>query len=315
MTKHKPVLLQEAIDALDIKKGNTYLDVTLGGGGHSIKILERLAGKGTLITLDLDENALTNFSQKLEDQGFKKKQSENNENKDLGHFAKDGLKVLLIKENFRNIDQVLKKHNIKQVSGILADLGLSTDQIYGVEGISYLKDEKLDMRLSRDTEVTAADLLNGLYKKELIELFEKLADIDFATDLANEILKQRKQGPLKTTTQLKRLIQKVVPLPKRKGTNRQPEAKVFQALRIAVNDELGSLRVFLPLALEALAPEGRLAVISFHSGEDRIVKNFIQENQSTGKVEVIEKLIRPSKKETLENPRSSSAKLRVVKKI
>lgn len=315
MTKHKPVLLQEAVDALEVEKGNTYLDVTLGGGGHSVKILEKLEGKGTLITLDLDENAITNFSQKLEDQGFKKKQNKNDKNKDQEHFTKDGLKVLLIKENFRNIDQVLKQLKIDKPAGILADLGLSTDQIYGVEGISYLKNERLDMRFDKNVSITAADLLNGLYKKELVELFEKLADISFANELANEIVKERKTSPFTTTTQLKRLIQKVVPLPKRQGTNRFPEAKVFQALRIAVNDELGSLRVFLPLALEALAPGGRLAVISFHSGEDRIMKNFVQENQSNGKVEVIEKLIRPSKKETLENPRSSSAKLRVVKKI
>lgn len=306
MTKHKPVLLKEAVEALEVHEKGVYIDATLGGGGHSFKILENLGQNGKLITLDLDENAVYEFDRLLEGEGFKK-------NGEI--FRKNGLEVLLVKENFRNIDQVLKKHNIRQVSGILADLGLSTDQIYGVEGISYLKDEKLDMRLKKDTEVTAADLLNGLYKKELVELFERLADVDFANELANEILKQRKQSPFKTTTQLKRLIQKVVPLSKRKGTNRQPEAKVFQALRIAVNDELNSLRIFLPLALEALAPEGRLAVISFHSGEDRIIKKFMREQEENGSLTIPSGLIRPSKKEIARNPRSASAKLRVAAKV
>ncbi len=309
MTKHKSVLLQEVIESLNIKEGNIYFDATLGGGGHSLKILEKLGRKGALIALDLDKNAIEIFSTKLLGLGFR------NEIEDERQvLVKDKVKVYLVKENFRNIDHVLKQLKIDKVSGVLADLGISTDQIYGVEGISYLKSEQLDMRLDMQSKVTASDLLNGLYKKEMIELFEKLADIDFAHELTNEIIKERKQSPLKTTKQLKRLIQKVVPLHKRKGTNKQPEAKVFQALRIAVNDELGSLRAFLPLALESLAPEGRLSVISFHSGEDRIVKKFMQYGVSQNQLNIIEKIVRPSNIEVFENPRSSSAKLRVVSK-
>lgn len=306
MTKHKPVLLKEAVDGLEVKGGETYIDVTLGGGGHSLKILENLGESGKLVVFDVDENALQNFKVILKESGFKQKA-------DKSRFENKKLEVILVKENFRNIDKALEKYNIKKISGIIADLGLSTDQIYGVEGISFLKDGKLDMRFDKSSNVTASDLLNGLYKKELVDLFKRLADIEFANALANEIVKSRIQSPLTTTKQLKRLIQKVVPLHKRKGTNKNPEAKVFQALRIAVNDELNSLRIFLPLAFEALASGGRLSVIGFHSGEDRIVKKFIADRSN--ELKIIEKLIRPSKQEIASNPRSSSAKLRVVEKL
>jgi len=164
MTKHKPVLLKEVIESLNIKEGNTYFDATLGGGGHSLKILEKLGRKGVLIALDLDKNAIEIFSTKLLELGFR------NEIEDERQvLVKDKVKVYLVKENFRNIDQVLKQLKIDKVAGILADLGISTDQIYGVEGISYLKAEQLDMRLDRQSKVTASDLLNGLYRKEMIE--------------------------------------------------------------------------------------------------------------------------------------------------
>lgn len=308
MTKHKPVLLKEAIDGLYVKSSETYIDVTLGGGGHSADILERLGDFGRLIVFDVDENAIDNFKSILKEKGFK-------QSGEGLEFTRKNVEVVVIKENFRNIDKALEKHGIKQVAGIIADLGLSTDQIYGVEGISFLKNEKLDMRFDKAVGATAADLLNGLYKKELVDLFKRLADIEFANELANEIVRARTQRPLTTTSQLKHLIQKVVPLHKRKGTNRNPEAKVFQALRIAVNDELGSLRTFLPLAFEALASGGRLSVISFHSGEDRLMKNFISEKSKDNQLKVVDKLLRPTREEIVRNPRSSSAKLRVVEKL
>ena len=158
-------------------------------------------------------------------------------------------------------------------------------------------------------------MLNGLYKTELENMFKNLADIKFEKELVRKIIEYRKTRPFKTTTQLKHLIQEVVPLYKRKGTYKNPEAKVFQALRIAVNDEIGALKSFLPLAFEALAQEGILSIISFHSGEDRIVKNFIRDMEEKGQVEIVEKLIKPSQQEINTNPRSSSARLRVMRKL
>jgi len=301
MTKHKPVLLKEAVDALQVKPGGIYIDVTLGGGGHSKLILQQMNYTGSLVAIDLDKSALQSFEAYMEES-------------ELNNSRRKSLNLVFVNDNFRNLDQILRSLKITQVDGIIADLGLSTDQIYEVKGISYLKNEQLDMRINKNLTVTAADLLNALYKKELTELFEKFADIDFAKELVKEILRTRQISPFKTTSQLKHLIQKVVPLHTRRGTRRNPEAKVFQALRIAVNDELESLATFLPLAFEALATGGRLAVISFHSGEDRIVKSFIKEKSKTGQGIVVEKLLRPSQLETTANPRSASAKLRVIEK-
>lgn len=309
MTIHRTVLLEELIEKLEIKEGETYFDATLGGGGHAKEILQRLGRKGRLIALDFNKEAVNEFRNYLRGEGFEERKEE------VKYLIKGELRVYLEVNNFKNIDKVLKKNNIKNLNGVIADLGLSTDQIYGIEGVSYLGEMKLDMRLQEGLAYTASDLLNGLFKNELIELFTKLADIKFADKLANEIVKERKIRPFTTTTQLKHLIQKIVPLRERKGTNKNPEAKVFQALRIAVNDELSSLRAFLPLALGALVSGGRLAVISFHSGEDRIVKHFIKENLAQEKVRVIDKMVTPTKSEVLNNKRSESAKMRVIEKI
>lgn len=303
---HKPVLLKETIDSINVKEGGTYLDVTLGGGGHSMLILERLNGKGNLVVMDVDKNALENFKQGLIEEGFEESGTE---------LIKGKARVTLVNENFRNLDQILTDLKTKKFNGIIADLGLSTDQIYQVEGISYLKNTELDMRLDDRLGVKASDLLNALYKTELENMFKNLADIKFEKELVRKIIEYRKTRPFKTTTQLKHLIQEVVPLYKRKGTHKNPEAKVFQALRIAVNDEIGALKSFLPLAFEALAQEGILSVISFHSGEDRIVKNFVRDFEEKGQAEIVEKLIKPSQQEVNTNPRSSSARLRVMRKL
>ncbi|MCA9379686.1 16S rRNA (cytosine(1402)-N(4))-methyltransferase RsmH [Candidatus Dojkabacteria bacterium] len=303
---HKPVLLKELIDSIDVKKSGTYLDVTLGGGGHSLQIIERLRGNGNLVVMDVNKKALENFKEMLIEEGFKEKDSS---------FTKGKVQVTLVNENFRHLDEVLKNIKIKEFNGIIADLGLSTDQIYQVEGISYLKNTELDMRLDDRLGVKASDLLNALYKTELENMFKNLADIKFEKELVRKIIEYRKTRPFKTTKQLKHLIQEVVPLYKRKGTHKNPEAKVFQALRIAVNDEIGALKSFLPLAFEALAQEGILSVISFHSGEDRIVKNFIRDMEEKGQIEIVEKLIKPSQLEINTNPRSSSARLRVMRKL
>lgn len=293
MSKHISVLLKQTIDAIKPSPGGIYVDATLGGGGHSKEIIKRINNNGTLIAFDVDDRAISRFKEEIN--------------------SIDKLKVYLFNKNFDEIDSVLKSLDISGVNGIIADLGLSTDQIDEVEGISYVKESELDMRMDKNLGVKASDLLNGMYYKELVEMFSNYGDVTFAKRLSKEIVEYRKSTPFKTTTQLKHLIQKIVPYSMRKGTSKNPEAKVFQALRIAVNDELNTLRRFLPLAFEALLPEASLAVISFHSGEDRIVKNFGQNIKNENKAELSE-VIYPSEREQNENKRSSSAKLRIITK-
>lgn len=306
MSKHKPVLQKEAIDALGVKPKGFYIDTTLGGGGHALSIIEKLKGDGTLLGIDLSANAIKAFKEVLLIAGYKEKED---------YLQKGKIKIFLENDNYSSLTSILSKNSLGKVSGVLADLGLSTDQIYEVPGVSYLGNNELDMRLSPDLKVTASDLLNGLFKKEMISMFESLSDIDFAQDLVKEIIAQRQVKPFTTTKDLKRIIQKVVPQYKRRGTKKNPEAKVFQALRIAVNDELNSLRSFLPQALEALSQKGRLVTISFHSGEDRVVKQFIKDNSEDGTIEIISRIIKPSSVEIKDNPRSASAKMRVIAKI
>lgn len=306
MSKHKPVLQKEAIDALGVKPKGFYIDATLGGGGHALSIIEKLKGDGTLLGIDLSANAIKAFKEVLLIAGYKEKED---------YLQNGKIKIYLENDNYSSLTSILSKNSLGKVSGVLADLGLSTDQIYEVPGVSYLGNNELDMRLSPDLKVTASDLLNGLFKKEMISMFESLSDIDFAQDLVKEIIAQRQVKPFTTTKDLKRIIQKVVPQYKRRGTKKNPEAKVFQALRIAVNDELNSLRSFLPQALEALSQKGRLVTISFHSGEDRVVKQFIKDNSEDGTIEIISRIIKPSSVEIKDNPRSASAKMRVIAKI
>jgi len=311
-TKHVPVLLQAALNCLQPKTGGTYLDATLGGAGHALKILDSLSQAGKLIAIDQDNLALINFSKQLQTKGFVVIKEENN----YTNLLKGKLQVTLIHANFRNLRQVLKQVQIDCLSGVIADLGLSTDQLSeATRGFSFLAESELDMRMDKDLTITAKDLLNGLYKGELQKLFEKLGDISFAGKLAQEIVKMRLSKPITTTGQLKALVQKIVPYKSRKGTNKHPEAKVFQALRIAVNDELNALREFLPQAFETLCPGGKLVIISFHSGEDRIVKNYFKEQVAEDNAKFISKLLKPTVEEIKINARSSSAKLRAIEKL
>lgn len=304
MTKHKTVLLHETIDWLNPKDGGVYVDATLGGGGHALSLLSRLTDL-TLVVIDVDDFALDNFSKLLIANGFKQ---------DSDQLVNAEQRVILCRSNFRSIGEILHKKKISDVDGIYADLGFSSDQLEGY-GMSFLNEEKLDMRLDKDLKVTAKDLVNGLYVKELDNLFSKLGDVRFSKQLAKAIAQQRAKSLIETTSDLRKIVQKIVPFHKRIGTNKHPEAKVFQALRIAVNDELGALREFLPQGFEALRQGGVLAVISFHSGEDRIVKNFCYQKAEAGEAEFIQKLIKPSQKEIESNPRSRSAKLRIISKL
>jgi 16S rRNA (cytosine1402-N4)-methyltransferase len=298
-------MVKEVIEVLNIKRSGIYVDLTLGGAGHFKKILEKLE-TGTLIGIDKDEKAIANA---LEEFGPFKKEGD--------HYVREkgSLKIIIYQGNYSNLGQLLNDLKIANVNGILADLGLATDQYRSGLGLSYLEDSPLDMRMEPGLMVTAADLLNGLYFKELILLFKELGDISFAKRLAKEVVEQRSVQPFKDTKQLVAIVQKIVPFRSRTGTNKHPEAKVFQALRIAVNREQFHIQQLLPQAYEALAPGGVFVVISFHSGEDRFVKQFFIALAQQKKCELLIKLAKPSEVELEKNLRSHSAKLRAIRKI
>lgn len=286
---HTPVLVSETLKYLRVKKGSWYIDCTLGGGGHALEIIKN---DGKVLGIDQDPEAILEVS---------KTYSKEIEEKNL----------IIHQGNFIN----LKKINHLSVCGILFDLGVSSYQLETPKrGFAFSKNAPLDMRMDPATGVTAEDLVNGLYEDELADLFWKLGEEKFAKKIAKKIVLERGKRRIETTTQLADLIVSVKP---RKSHDKiHPATLVFQALRIAVNDELNNLKTALPDALDILEKGGRLVVISFHSLEDRIVKNFFKEIENSGKVKVLtKKPVIPSDDEIFKNPRSRSAKLRVLEKI
>lgn len=296
--KHETVLLEESIENLNIKPEGIYVDGTLGGGGHSELILKNLKS-GHLFAFDQDEYAIKKASLRLE----------NFNNKTIIH------------SNFTNIKKELLKHNITKVDGILLDLGMSSFQIDDeTRGFTYLKDTDLDMRMDVKQTLTAKEILNTYSKDDLATILFKYGDEENGFKIANAIIKNR---PLNTTFDLVNICDKINY--KRKGHSSK---KVFQALRIAVNDELKVLESLLEQSLELLNPEGRLVIITFHSLEDRIVKHFYKENSTINipkNLPMIDlpvpplnlinrKPILPSEEELEQNSRSRSAKLRVAQK-
>jgi len=294
---HKPVLLQEVIDFLRVKRGSKYIDATLGGGGHSKKILEQ---GGIVLGIDQDEDAIQ----------FVKKNFK---------FEILNFKLVLVKGNFKNIDEIAHLKGFDKVSGILFDLGVSSFQLENPErGFSYQREGPLDMRMDKKLKVQAADLLNILTKGELDELFFKLGEENNARIISDGIVRARGIKPIRTTEDLVSVIQES--LGKKGRTSAFDRSKVakriFQALRIAVNDELNNLKEALPGAYTLLDRRGRLVVISFHSLEDRIVKNTFKEFESKNMGKIItKKPIVPSFLEIEKNSRSKSAKLRAFEKI
>ncbi|MBD3280168.1 16S rRNA (cytosine(1402)-N(4))-methyltransferase RsmH [Candidatus Dojkabacteria bacterium] len=307
-TKHISVLPKEVLEYLKPEAGEVIVDATLGGGGHFeamiIEVLKQNSSQKTaFVGIDKDEKAIERYRENSE----LLKQLEDD----------DLIEIHLIHSSFSELEGVLENLQFKKVDKILADLGTSQDQLEDQErGFSIKGDAKLDMRMDANSRVTAADLLNGLTEKELVKLFNELADLrGFSRRFVRKIIQYRKKQPILTTKELKKLIYQALSAQNRRGSRTSSlEARVFQALRIAVNQELYSLTRFLPQAFEALSFEGRLGVISFHSGEDRIVKNFFRERKKVGEATVIDKLIEPSESEIAANSRSSSAKMRVLRK-
>lgn len=296
---HQPVLLKEVIEALKVKKNGKYFDGTIGGGGHAQAILKL---DGQILGLDYDPEALISAREYLTTACPSSIESRG-----------PNAAWRLVRGNFKDLARIARENDFLPADGVLLDLGVSSGQLGTPgRGFSFNLEGPLDMRMDPDLKVTAADLINGLNKGELEKLFEKLGEEKLARRLAGAIVEARRLKPILTCQQLVEIILKVKP---RRGKI-HPATQVFQALRMAVNDELNNLKEALPAALEILKTGGRLAVISFHSGEDRIVKYFLKEKAEEGKMKMItKKPIIPSWEEIKENPRSRSAKLRVAEKI
>lgn len=332
---HKAVLLKKSVEFLKIK-GGVYIDCTLGGGGHSLEIINQLQ-EGKLFTFDLDKEAIVRFSKFLVDNDWSKKNE---------IYRKDKLEVILINKNFDKLSEVLSEYQVKKVDGVLADLGVSSDQLEDeLRGFSYIKDGPLDMRMDKSLNVKASDLVNGLYEKELIRIFRQ-QDERFAKRITESIVREREKKSIQTTSHLVNTILEALPLNfkgRRLKINKansgskifyhqllrmiedmsrseksywlKPVMRVFQALRIAVNSELSSLLNMLPQALGALASGGRIVMITFHSGEDRIVKKFYKEAERNNDLKIMtKKPITPTEKEIGINQRARSAKMRVAEK-
>lgn len=289
---HKSVLRTESLEGLNTIPGELYLDCTLGGGGHTQAILD--AG-GKVIALDVDEDAIGHAKQKF---GLKERD---------GVWVTNDLNLVVKRLNFKELGQ-LKENGF---SGILFDLGVSSFMLDRAEkGFSFSKEGPLDMRMDSTLAVEAKDLLNGLNEGELYELFSKLGEERYARRIARDVVRHRLESPFVTTKDLSELINSSI---KTKGKEINPSTRVFMALRIAVNDELNNLREALRSCIGVLKPGGRLVVISFHSLEDRIVKEFFK-NQQNLKILTPKPLV-PSVEEQRSNPRSRSAKMRVAEKV
>lgn len=295
---HEPVLLKESIEGLNIKKGGIYVDATYGGGGHSFEILKKI-GKGSLIAFDQDEDALKN--------------------------KPDDERLVLINQNFRFMRNFLKLYRAVPVDGILADLGVSSHQIDEPErGFSVRFEGNLDLRMSRKKSLTAAQVVNNYSVTRLKDIFLKYGELSKGAKIAFEIEKARIRKYIQTTRQLQDATLKCAP----KGMENKFYAKLFQALRIEVNDELGSLMELLDQSVEMLKPGGRLVIISYHSLEDRIIKNFLKSGNFEGRISkdffgnpevsfrmITKKPVIPGDEEVAMNSRARSAKLRIAEKL
>lgn len=307
--KHVSVLLNECIDALDIKEDGIYVDCTLGGAGHSSHILKHLSKDGMLIGIDQDRDALKAAKERL----------------------KDYDNVRYVHSNFYNIDNILTELDVDKVDGILMDLGVSSYQLdEASRGFSYMQDAHLDMRMNRDNDFSAYEVVNNYSEEELYKIIRDYGEERFAKRIANFIVNKRNIKPIETTFELVDIIKAAIPA-KARREGPHPAKRTFQAIRIEVNSELKILNKTIEDGINRLNPGGRMAIITFHSLEDRIVKLKFRELENPctcpkelpvcvcGKKPLVKVLskkgIAPTEKEIEENPRSRSAKVRVVEKI
>ena len=303
-------MLAETVESLNIKPGGVYVDCTLGGAGHSARILEKMGGDGKLVGIDRDEYAIQKASQRLE------KYKDN---------------ILLIKGNFCDAPELLSENGIHKIDGVVADLGVSSFQLDNADrGFSYMHDAPLDMRMSRQDKLSAYDVVNGYEEKELSRIINLFGEERFASKIAYNICRTREKQPIKTTAELAEVVKNSIPA-KNRADGPHPAKRTFQAIRIEVNGELDVIDKMILGLFPMLESGGRMAVITFHSLEDRIVKHTFAElakgcvcppdfpvcvcGKKPQGVVVTKKPILPSEQELEENPRSRSAKLRVCEKI
>lgn len=310
MFEHTPVLLYEAVEGLNIQPDGTYVDCTMGGAGHTSFILSRLSDKGRLFSFDQDETAIENAKKKL------------------AHY---GEKLTIIQNNFVHLKEELMKRGIEKVNGILYDLGVSSPQLDTPErGFSYHYDAPLDMRMDQKASLTAYEIINHWSYEDLVKIFFKYGEEKFSKQIARKIEAKRKEKPIETTGELVEIIKEAIPAPaRRKGGH--PAKRIFQAVRIAVNNELEVFEKSLQQSIELLDHGGRICVITFHSLEDRICKLTFKKASEVGNLPpglpiipdeykptlkiITKKPIVPSEAEIEQNNRARSAKLRIVEKL
>lgn len=293
--RHVPVLLHEAIEALNLNDGDIFLDGTLGSAGHSLAVAEKFGDDVEIIGIDRDAEALARSEERLRE------------------VTKSAYLKL---ESFRNLDEVLRSLGVKEVNAILLDLGISSEQLEtSGRGFTFQKEEPLEMTMEKNSKgITAKEVLNNWSEETLTMIIKGFGEERYAPKIAKEIVRRREEKPLKTTRDLQEAVLAAVPASYKRGKI-NPATRTFQAIRIAVNEELTALEEGLAKAFESLGDGGRLAVISFHSLEDRIVKNFMRDMAKLGRGRLItKKPIVPRDDEVERNPRSRSAKLRVIEK-
>lgn len=306
---HRSVLLQETIDGLSIKPDGTYVDGTLGGGGHSLEVCKRLGSNGSIVGIDQDAAAIKAAGIRLKDFGEK---------------------VTIVRSNYCEMKSRLHELGIDRVDGIILDLGVSSYQLDTAErGFSYREDAPLDMRMDTRQKMTARDIVNGYEEKELYRVIRDYGEDKFAKNIARHIVMEREKGQIETTGQLTEIVRRAIPMKFQKKSG-HPAKRTFQAIRIELNRELEVLRDSLDDMIDLLNPGGRLCIITFHSLEDRIVKSAFKKNEHPctcpsdfpvcvcGKVPkgsiVTKKPILPGEEELKENSRAKSAKLRIFER-
>jgi 16S rRNA (cytosine1402-N4)-methyltransferase len=296
---HIPVLTEEVIRYLNPRPGENFIDGTCGRGGHTLAILKNIGEDGRILGIDLDNKALEQTKQKIKTES-----------------ASLLSNLILVEDNFANLEKTVRQKNFGPINGILLDLGMSSEQLEeSGRGFSFLKDEPLDMRFSEGQGLSAVEIVNQWLPRELEKILKEYGEERFAGRIAKEIIRIRKIKLILRTGELVRTIALAVPKKYQHGRIHFA-TRTFQALRIVVNDELENLQKFLPQAVKVLKAGGRLVIISFHSLEDRIVKNFFREQARQGKVEILtKKPAVPAPEEILKNPRSRSAKLRAAQKL
>ena len=303
---HIPVLLNESIEGLNLQKGGIYVDVTMGGGGHTLEILNRMDKDATLFSFDQDLDAYQNMLESHADD-----------------IAQDE-RFVFVRSNFRYLKNWMRYHGVEQIDGLLADLGVSSHHFDDENrGFSFRFDSPLDMRMNKSATQTAADVVNNYSEEALADVFYLYGELKNARRIASLLVKQRTQTEIKTTQQLITVLEPLF----RREREKKDLAKLFQALRIEVNGEMQALKEMLNSATQLLKKGGRLSIITYHSLEDRIVKNIMKAGNVEGKVEqdfygrihtpfklINNKVIVPSEEEQEQNPRSRSAKLRIAEK-